>query len=257
MFGVAFLIGPAIGGLITDNIGWHWIFYVNIPLGLIVLFVIWRTLPSPPRREREQHHRLPRRRAARSPPWFPSSLGFTNKQFGEWTDPDVGGLILLGLVFPALFLWAESRAKDPIVPLHMFRIPAFRASVVAMFLAAFGFFAAVVFMPRWFQVVDGSSATQSGYQILPLVGGLIVAAIGSGQIVARTGRYKPLILGSMLLLALGLFLLTHHPARHAASRSSGWRWSSPAWASARRSPSSPWSCRTACRWRSWAPAPPA
>ena len=209
MFGVAFLIGPAIGGLITDNIGWQWIFYVNIPLGLIVLFVIWRTLPA---------HRDPN--ADRSTIDYlgaglliaglaPILLGFTNKQFGEWTDPDVGGLILIGLVLTAVFIWAESRAKDPIVPLHMFRIRAFRASVIAMFLAAFGFFAAVVFMPRWFQVVEGSSATESGYQILPLVGGLIVAAIVSGQIVARTGRYKPIILGSMLLLALGLFLLTN------------------------------------------------
>jgi EmrB/QacA subfamily drug resistance transporter len=208
IFGVAFLIGPAIGGLITDNISWHWIFFVNIPLGLIVLFVIWRTLPS---------HRVEGASsgidylgaALLVAALVPVLLGFTNLQFGEWTDPDVGGLILVGLVFLGAFLWAESRATNPIVPLHMFRIPAFRASVAAMFLAAVGFFAAVVFMPRWFQVVDGSSATQSGYQILPLVGGLIVGAIGSGQIVARTGRYKALILGSMLLLALGLFLLTN------------------------------------------------
>jgi MFS family permease len=91
----------------------------------------------------------------------------------------------------------------------MFRIPAFRVSVAAMFLSAVGFFAAVVFLPRWFQVVLGSSATQSGYQILPLVGGLIVAAIGCGQIVARTGIYKPIIVGAMLLLAGSLFLLTN------------------------------------------------
>jgi EmrB/QacA subfamily drug resistance transporter len=208
MFGIAFLIGPAIGGLLTDNISWHWIFFVNIPLGLIVLFVIWRTLPT----HRDEH-------ASKNIDYLgaavlvatlvPILLGFTNKQFGEWTDPDVGGLILLGFVFLAVFLFVESRAKDAIVPLHMFRIPAFRASVAAMFLMAFGFFAAVVFLPRWFQIVEGSSATQAGYQILPLVGGLIVAAIGSGQIVARTGRYKALIFGSMLLMALGLFLMSN------------------------------------------------
>ena len=208
MFGIAFLIGPAIGGLITDNISWHWIFFVNIPLGLIVLVVIWRTLPT---------HRDPN--ATRNIDYLGASLlvaalvpiliGFTQKQFGEWTDPDVGGLIALGLVMAVAFIWAESRAKDPIVPLHMFRIPAFRGSVMAMFFAAVGFFAAVVFLPRWFQVVNGSSATESGYQILPLLGGLIVAAITSGQIVARTGRYKPLIFGSLLVLAVGLFLLTN------------------------------------------------
>ena len=208
MFGVAFLIGPAIGGLITDNISWHWIFFVNIPLGLIVLFVIWRTLPT--HRDENASKSIDYLGAALlTATLVPILLGFTNKQFGEWTDPDVGGLILVGFVFLAVFLFAESRAKDPIVPLHMFRIPAFRASVAAMFLMAFGFFAAVVFLPRWFQIVEGSSATQAGYQILPLVGGLVVAAIGSGQIVARTGRYKSLILGAMLLMALGLFLMSN------------------------------------------------
>jgi EmrB/QacA subfamily drug resistance transporter len=208
MFGIAFLIGPAIGGLITDNIGWHWIFFVNIPLGLIVLVVIWRVLPTvrDPNATRNIDYLGASLLVAAL---VPILIGFTQKQFGEWTDPDVGGLIALGLVMTAAFIWAESRAKDPIVPLHMFRIPAFRASVIAMFFAAVGFFAAVVFLPRWFQVVNGSSATESGYQILPLVGGLIVSAIASGQIVARTGRYKPIIFGALLVLAGGLFLLTN------------------------------------------------
>jgi MFS family permease len=78
-----------------------------------------------------------------------------------------------------------------------------------MFLAAMGFFAAIVFLPRWFQFVNGSSATESGYQILPLLGGLIISAIGTGQLVSRTGRYKTLIMGALLLLAFGLFLLTN------------------------------------------------
>jgi EmrB/QacA subfamily drug resistance transporter len=208
MFGIAFLIGPAIGGLITDNIGWHWIFFVNIPLGLIVLFVIWRTLPG--LHDESNKPTIDYRGAVLLiAALVPVLIGFTNKQFGEWTDPDVGGLIILGLVFVGIFVIAEARAKDPIVPLGLFRNAAFRASVAAMFLAAVGFFAAVVFLPRWFQVVLGSSATESGYQILPLVGGLIVAAIGSGQLVARTGIYKPIIVGAMLLLAGGLFLMSN------------------------------------------------
>jgi MFS family permease len=86
---------------------------------------------------------------------------------------------------------------------------AFTVSVAAMFLAAFGFFGAVVFLPRWFQTVAGSSATESGYNLLPLLAGLIFSAIASGQIVARTGRYKILMLGSLVLLVLGLWLLTN------------------------------------------------
>jgi MFS family permease len=139
----------------------------------------------------------------------PILIGFTNKQFGEWTDPDVGGLIAIGLALAAAFVWAESRAHEPIVPLSLFRLRTFTASVTAMFLAAMGFFAAVVFLPRWFQVVAGASATESGYQILPLLGGLIISAISAGQLVARTGHYKALIAGALVTLAFGLFLLTN------------------------------------------------
>jgi len=174
----------------------------------VVLFVVWRILPTvrDPNATRNIDYLGASLLVAAL---VPILIGFTQKQFGDWTDPDVGGLIALGLVMTVAFIWAESRAKDPIVPLHMFRIPAFRASVIAMFFAAVGFFAAVVFLPRWFQVVNGSSPTESGYQILPLLGGLIVAAVTSGQIVARTGLYKPIIFGSLLVLAGGLFLLTN------------------------------------------------
>ena len=95
------------------------------------------------------------------------------------------------------------------MPLELFRIRSFTISVAAVFLAAFGFFATVVFLPRWFQVVAGASATESGYQILPLLGGLIISAVVSGQIVSRTGRYRLLIFGALVIMAIGLFMLSH------------------------------------------------
>ena len=208
VFGLSSIIGPAIGGLITDNIGWHWIFFVNLPIGAVVLYVIFRILPT--RRDTGATRSIDYLGAA----FFVAALvpilvGLTNKQFGEWTDGDVGGFILAGLALAVAFVWVESRAREPIVPLQLFRIPAFTASVTAMFLAVMGFFAAVVFLPRWYQVVQGSSATLSGYQILPLLLGLIVSAIAAGQIVARTGRFKALIACSLVVVALGLFLLTN------------------------------------------------
>jgi EmrB/QacA subfamily drug resistance transporter len=208
VFGISFLIGPAIGGILTDNVGWHWIFLVNVPLGLVVLFVIWRTLPT--RIESGVERTLDYLGAAVFvAALVPILIGLTNKQAGDWSDPQVGGLVSLGLGLAAVFIWVESRAKEPILPLALFRIRAFTASVFAMFFAAMGFFAAVVFMPRWYQVVQGSSATESGYQILPLLGGLVVSAIVSGQLVARTGRYKSIIFVALLFLAVGLFLLTN------------------------------------------------
>jgi EmrB/QacA subfamily drug resistance transporter len=208
VFGLSSLLGPFIGGVITDNFGWHWIFYVNIPLGLIVLFIIWRTLPGVHDRDADRHIDY-LGASLMVAALVPILIGFTNKQFGDWTDPDVGGLIALGLMLVAVFVWVESRAKEPILPLSLFRIRAFTASVTAMFLAAMGFFTAVVFLPRWFQVVHGSSATESGFQILPLLGGLIVSAVISGQVVARIGRYKALIATALFVLSLGLFLLTN------------------------------------------------
>ncbi|MDQ2854006.1 MAG: MFS transporter [Chloroflexota bacterium] len=208
VFGISFLIGPAIGGILTDTVGWHWIFLVNLPLGLVVLVVIWRTLPS--RIVSNVERTIDYLGAAVFvAALVPFLIGLTNKQFGEWTDPAVGGLIAVGLGLAALFVWVESRAKEPILPLGLFRIRAFSASVFAMFFAMMGFFTAVVFMPRWYQFVQETSATESGYQILPLLGGLVLAAIVSGQLVARTGRYKPIILVALLFLAAGLFLLTN------------------------------------------------
>jgi EmrB/QacA subfamily drug resistance transporter len=208
VFGLSSLIGPALGGLITDNVGWHWIFYVNVPIGAVVLYVIFRTLP--PHHEPDADRHIDYMGAAVFvAALVPMLIGFTNKQSGEWTDVQVGGLIGLGAFFVAVFIWVESRAKEPIVPLGLFRIRAFTASVIAFFLAAMGFFAAVVFLPRWYQFVQGASATESGYQILPLLLGLIVSATVSGQIVARTGRHKALIVVALVTTALGLFLLTN------------------------------------------------
>jgi EmrB/QacA subfamily drug resistance transporter len=208
VFGLSSLIGPAIGGVITDTVGWQWVFFVNLPIGAIVFAVIWRTLPGV-------------RPSAATPridylgasvlvaALVPILVGLTNKQSGSWGDLAVGGLIALGLVIAAIFVWIESRAVDPIVPLALFRNRSFTISVIAMFMASMAFFAPVVFLPRWFQVVGGASATQSGYQILALLGGLIASAILSGQLVARTGRYKPLALGAPVVLAIGLFLLSN------------------------------------------------
>jgi EmrB/QacA subfamily drug resistance transporter len=207
VFGLSSLVGPAIGGIITDTVGWHWVFFVNIPIGLVVFTVIWRTLPA--------------MRAAAAPridylgasvlvaALVPILIGLSNKQSGSWGDPTVGGLIAVGLLIAAVFVWIELRSSDPIVPVRLFGNRAFAISVVAMFAASMAFFAPVVFLPRWFQVVGGASATQSGYQILALLGGLILSAILSGQIVARTGRYKPLAVASPVVLAIGLFLLSN------------------------------------------------
>jgi EmrB/QacA subfamily drug resistance transporter len=211
VFGLSSLVGPAIGGVITDNFGWHWIFYVNVPLGLVSLFILYRLLPAI--RNPEAGRNIDYVGAAVFTVAIASFLvGITNvhsADLSKLADFWSGGLILIGLALVVVFLWVENRAKEPLVPLELFRLRTFSLSMAAVFLSAFGFFAAIIFLPRWFQAVAGVSATESGYNILPLLFGLIVSAVASGQIVARTGRYKVLITGALVLLAFGLWLLTH------------------------------------------------
>jgi EmrB/QacA subfamily drug resistance transporter len=207
VFGIAFIVGPLVGGFLTEQISWHWIFYVNIPIGLVSLFFIYRLLPT-----------VKNPRATRNFDIIGGSIftvaisfllvGLTNKQFGEWTDQAVGGFIAIGLIGVVLFVLAESRAKEPIVPLDLFRIRTYTSSMISTFFASFAFFGAIIFLPRWFQIVHGFSPTNSGLAALPLMVGLIASSIGSGLIVARTGRYKWLLVGAIVLMGISTALMT-------------------------------------------------
>ena len=190
VFGIAFIAGPLIGGFLTENYGWHWIFYVNIPIGIVSLVVINRLLPTVKMSNASKNFDILGGIIFTVAITF-LLLGLTNKGLTNatthtlftWTDANVGGLILAGLVGIVLFVFAEARAKEPIIPLHLFRIRTYSSSMVASFFAAFAFFGAIVFLPRWFQIVQGYSPTDSGLAALPLMVGLIFSSIVSGLIV--------------------------------------------------------------------------
>ncbi len=207
VFGIAFVAGPIVGGFLTENFGWHWIFYVNIPIGIIALLVIQRLLPTVKTSDATRNFDVLGGVIFTIAISF-LLVGLTNKQFGEWTDPTVGGFILIGLIGSGLFLLAERRAKEPIVPLDLWRGRTYSASMVSTFFAAFAFFGAVVFLPRWLQVVEGFSPTDSGLAALPLVVGLIGSSIASGIAVSRTGRYKWLLVGAIVIMTIGTLLMT-------------------------------------------------
>jgi EmrB/QacA subfamily drug resistance transporter len=217
VFGLSFIIGPFIGGWFTDNISWRWVFYVNMPLGIATLIVIALVLPN---------FHPPVATPIRNLDFLgiitftigvvPLLLGLTNKGLTDssgnlhaWTDPSVGGLILLGLVILAVFLFIESRATEPIIPLQLFKNRTYTVSNIGVFLVSFGMFASVIFLPRWFQAVKGISATESGYLIWPLLVGLIGSSVATGILISKVGRYKAILVGAMALFAVGSFLMTH------------------------------------------------
>jgi EmrB/QacA subfamily drug resistance transporter len=208
VFGIAFLVGPGLGGFLTDQFSWHWVFFVNLPIGLIALFVIGRLLPNMKGRNRKVNIDY-LGVITLSLGLVPILIGMTLAETGSWTDTPVWGSIVAGVVFLVIFIFVESRATEPIIPLHLFRNRTFSASMVAIFLATFGFGAAIIFLPLYFQVVEGSSATASGYKLLPFLFGLIVSSIASGAIVSRTGKYKAIVVGGIVILSIGLFLMSN------------------------------------------------
>ena len=207
VFGIAAVMGPFIGGILTDGPGWHWIFFVNLPLGAVTLYIVWRYLPSvhgePETRELDY---LGAGVFAVGVVFL--LLGLTNKQSGDWTDFNVGGFILIAALLTPVFLLIESRAREPIVPLGLFRNRNYSVTIGATFLTAVAFFGAIIFLPRWFQFVQEVTPTQSGLYLLPLMLGVIISSVGSGIIISKRGHYKRLLVGSLVVLAVGLYLST-------------------------------------------------
>ena len=156
VFGISFIIGPLLGGLLTDNVSWHWIFYVNIPVGIVSLIVLARLLPTVKRAGATRNLDLPGA-AVFTVAISALLVGLTNKQSGDWADPTVGGLILRRprSSGPCSSSSLEARAKEPIIPLGLFRNRTYAASMLSTFLVSFGFFGAIIFLPRWFQFVHG------------------------------------------------------------------------------------------------------
>jgi EmrB/QacA subfamily drug resistance transporter len=212
VFGVAFIVGPLVGGFLTEQVSWHWIFYVNIPIGIVSLYFIWRLLPT------VKNPRATRNFDILGGAIFSVAVSFllvglTNKQTGDWSSFSVGGFLAIAAVGIVAFIWAEFRAKEPIIPPQLFRIRTYTSSMISTFFASFAFFGAIIFLPRWFQFVHGFSPTNSGLAALPLMVGLILSSIVSGLMVSRTGKYKWLVVGAIVVMGVGTAMMTQLTAQ--------------------------------------------
>jgi EmrB/QacA subfamily drug resistance transporter len=216
VFGLSFIVGPLLGGVITDDISWHWIFYVNVPVGIVALYAISTRLPNVKTTAARLRDLDFSGIALFAVGVVPILIGLTIKGLTDasgnlygWTAWQVGGLILAGLAIMAAFIVNEARARQPIIPLDLFSTRTLAATNIATFMVASCMFAAVIFIPLYFQVVKGVSATVSGYSMWPLLVGLIGTSVGAGFYLTRTGRYKVLLLVGLGVLIVGSFLLTH------------------------------------------------
>ena len=206
VWGLSSVFGPTLGGWITDTISWQWVFFVNLPVGILAIGVLWfafpNIVPQGPRRAID---------------WLgvgtliaclvPLLLALTWVTDDGWTSTRVLGLFAVAAVMLAAFIFAESRAAEPIMPLSLFRNQIVAISSVALFVTGLGMFGAILFLPLFMQQVIGVSATRSGSLLTPMMLMVTVGSIASGQIVSRLGRYKVLAMVGMGIMAAGMALL--------------------------------------------------
>ncbi len=207
VFGLAAIVGPLIGGAITDNWGWRWVFYVNMPVGLVGLIAAGLFLPAS---VKHVMHRIDYLGTGLLVIWATAlllafSLGGTNFAWNSWQIISLFALAAVGL---AAFIFAELRQPEPIIDLRLFETDIFSISVLSMFLLGAGMFGAISYLTYFAQIGLGETATNTGIILTPMMLGFIVSSILGGQLLARTGRYKFLVLIGFAVAALGMFLLS-------------------------------------------------
>ncbi|MEV7086836.1 MDR family MFS transporter [Streptomyces sp. NPDC093085] len=206
VFGATSVLGPLLGGFFTQQLSWRWVFYINLPLGIIALIVIAAVLHIPVHRTPHTIDYLGTFLIASVAVCLVlvASLGGTT---WAWGSPEIIGLALLGLVLLAFFIRAERRAAEPVLPLRLFRLRTFTLVACISFIVGFAMFGAMTYLPTFLQVVHGVTPTMSGVHLLPMVLGLLITSTLSGQIVSRTGRWKVFPILGTGVTAVGLLLL--------------------------------------------------
>ncbi len=207
VFGVASVAGPLLGGFVVDNLSWPWVFYINLPIGIIALAVIAVALPATPKGQRHQIDYLGALLLAGAATCVVLLTSWGGTQY-KWGSPVIIGLGVLAVVLAFSWWLAERRAAEPVLPLRLFKNPVFSVCGGIAFAAGFAMFGALAFLPLFLQVVRGVSPTISGVYLLPMVLGLLLTSIGSGQLISRYGRYKVFPICGTALLVIALILLS-------------------------------------------------
>ena len=207
VFGLSSIIGPTTGGFITDHFSWRWVFMVNIPVGIIAVFVVLIGLPYV--RSKASWRDIDYWGAVTLAAGIvPLLIALSSTRDHAWTSPLVSGLLALAAVMLAAFVFIESRVAQPIVPLHLFKNSTFSVSMIVGFITAFGMFGSILFTPLVFQGVLGISATNSGALITPMMFGLLAASTATGFIMRRVKYYRFLGTLGVAIVIAGMLLLS-------------------------------------------------
>ncbi|MCI3926307.1 DHA2 family efflux MFS transporter permease subunit [Paenibacillus sp. TRM 82003] len=207
VFGLASVFGPTLGGWIVDNADWHWVFWVFLPIGIVAFALIIALFPSVPKREGEPVDFLGSIFLTTCIVPLLLAFSWAGNNYA-WSSPQIVGLLVGAGLSLGLFLLAEWKAKAPVLPLGMFRNSVFTVSNIVGFIIGAGMFGAIMYMPFFVQGVIGTSATISGYVMMPMTLSLVAGSAISGQIITKTGKYKVQALLGLLIMGVGMGLLT-------------------------------------------------
>ncbi len=207
VFGVSTVIGPLLGGLFTDHLSWRWAFYVNVPIAIVVVIAAARTIPVVKAAVRPAIDYLGITLVAVGASALILGTSWGGNEYA-WGSATIIGLFAGGLIALGLFCWVETRAAEPMLPMRLFGNPVFSVCSVLSFIVGFAMLGALTYLPTYLQYVDGDSATVSGVRTLPMVVGLLMASIFSGNVVSKTGRYRIFPMVGTLVMGLGLYLMS-------------------------------------------------